>query len=445
MRMYDLIQRKKDGRRLTAEEIRFLIKAYTDGAIPDYQMSAMLMAICFQGLDDRETYDLTVAMRDSGDCLDLSKVRGITVDKHSTGGVGDKTTLVLAPVIAALGVPVAKMSGRGLGHTGGTIDKLECFPGFSIALSEEAFLENVNAIQLAIAGQTANLAPADKKIYALRDVTATVDQMSLIASSIMSKKLASGSDAIVLDVKVGSGAFMKNLKDAKKLAETMVRIGQMAGKKMAAVITNMDEPLGNAVGNSIEVIEAIEALSGRGPADLMEVVFALGVKMLVLAEAAADEMEAYERMQTCIASGAAKQKLAEWVKAQGGDPSYVWDTGKFPQAAYTMEAKAVKEGYIQAIDAQAIGTACMMLGGGREDKDSPIDLTVGIYLTKKKGDFAAKGDTVARIYASDDSKGKAAVERVQSAYTIGGQKEEPSAMIQAIIDTAANITNSFYI
>ena len=280
MRMYDLIEKKKEGHALSAEEIRWMIRSYTEDRIPDYQMSAMAMAICFVGLDDRETLELTLAMRDSGDCLDLSGISGQTADKHSTGGVGDKTTLVLAPIIAALGVPMAKMSGRGLGHTGGTIDKLECFPGFTTALDRETFIRNVNTVKLAVAAQTANLAPADKKLYALRDVTATVDQMSLIAGSIMSKKLASGSDIIVLDVKMGSGAFMKTQKEAVKLAETMVRTGIGAGRRTAAVITDMDEPLGLAVGNSLEVIEAISSLCGRGPEDLMEVVYALGSKIL---------------------------------------------------------------------------------------------------------------------------------------------------------------------
>ena len=378
-------------------------------------MSAMTMAICFQGLNERETLDLTLAMKDSGDCLDLSGIHGIKADKHSTGGVGDKTSLVLAPIIAALGIPMAKMSGRGLGHTGGTIDKLECFPGFTTALSEETFIENVNHIQIAIAGQTANLAPADKKLYALRDVTATVDQLSLIASSIMSKKLASGSDVIVLDVKTGSGAFMKKTEDAVKLAETMVSIGTLAGKKTAAVITDMDQPLGNAVGNSLEVIEAIEALSGNGPKDLMEVVYALGSKILMLTDAAANEEDAIRQMKSCIASGRAKQKLAEFVTAQGGDASYVWDTDLFPKAAYQMEVPASKEGYIKTIQAESVGTACMMLGGGRETKDSVIDLTVGICLNKKTGAFVKTGDTIAVVFANDPKKGEAAVKQIQDA------------------------------
>ena len=415
MRMYDLIEKKKTGHTLTTEEINYMILGYTNGEIPDYQMSAMTMAICFRGMNDKETLDLTLAMRDSGDCLDLSKIHGLKADKHSTGGVGDKTSLVLTPIIAALGIPVAKMSGRGLGHTGGTIDKLECFPGFTTALSEETFIHNVNTIKLAIAGQTANLAPADKKLYALRDVTATVDQMSLIASSIMSKKLASGSDIIVLDVKTGSGAFMKKSEDAKKLAETMVQIGTMAGKKVAAVITDMDQPLGNAVGNSVEVIEAIHALSGHGPSDLMEVVYALGSKMLVL-------------------SGAALHKLAEFVEAQNGDSSYVYDTELFEKAAYTIEIPALKAGYITHIEAESIGIACMTLGGGRETKESKIDLSVGILLKKKCGDLVKEGDTIALIYANDMKKAEIAKQQILDAYAIGDTKPAQSVMIKTVID-----------
>ncbi len=357
MRMYDLIEKKKNGSALSAEEIRWMVLSYTKGEIPDYQMSAMAMAICFVGLDDEETLELTLAMRDSGDSLDLSQIEGITADKHSTGGVGDKTTLTLAPVIACLGVPMAKMSGRGLGFTGGTIDKLECFPGFTAALDEETFIKNVNSLKLAVVSQTANLVPADKKLYALRDVTATVDQMSLIAGSIMSKKLASGSDIIVLDVKTGSGAFMKTLSEAQKLAETMVRIGIMARKKTAAVVTDMDQPLGNAVGNTLEVVEAIDALSGNGPKDFMEVVYALGSKILTLAGVSSNESEALHMMQKCIASGAAKQKFADFIAAQDGDASYVWDTEKFPKTSYALSVCAPREGYIKSVDAHGVGAA----------------------------------------------------------------------------------------
>lgn len=343
-------------------------------------------------------------MRDSGDVLDLSGIKGVKVDKHSTGGVGDKTSLALTPIIAALGVPVAKMSGRGLGHTGGTIDKLECFDGFTTALSEEQFAGNVNTIGIAIAGQTANLAPADKKLYALRDVTATVDQMSLIASSIMSKKLASGSDAIVLDVKTGNGAFMKKLEDSRALAKEMVSIGTMAGKKTVAVITDMDQPLGRAVGNSLEVREAIDTLRGEGPADFKEVVFALGSQMLMLAGRAADEKEARALMEGVIEDGSALDKFAQFVRAQGGDAAPVYDTSLLPVAGKTLEVTAKESGYVHRILAEDIGIACMTLGGGRETKESAIDLSVGIILEKKNGDAVSDGEVLATIYGNDDAK-----------------------------------------
>ncbi len=408
MRMYDLILKKKQGGELSTDEIRYMIEGFTEGSIPDYQMSAMTMAICFRGMTPRETVDLTLAMRDSGDVLDLSGIKGVKVDKHSTGGVGDKTSLALTPIIAALGVPVAKMSGRGLGHTGGTIDKLECFDGFTTALSEEQFAGNVNTIGIAIAGQTANLAPADKKLYALRDVTATVDQMSLIASSIMSKKLASGSDAIVLDVKTGNGAFMKKLEDSRALAKEMVSIGTMAGKKTVAVITDMDQPLGRAVGNSLEVREAIDTLRGEGPADFKEVVFALGSQMLMLAGRAADEKEARALMEGVIEDGSALDKFAQFVRAQGGDAAPVYDTSLLPVAGKTLEVTAKESGYVHRILAEDIGIACMTLGGGRETKESAIDLSVGIILEKKNGDAVSDGEVLATIYGNDDAKMQAA-------------------------------------
>ncbi|MDE6981199.1 MAG: thymidine phosphorylase [Lachnospiraceae bacterium] len=430
MRMYDLIQRKKEGKSLSTEEIREMIRGYTKGVIPDYQMSAMLMSICFQGMDDRETYDLTMAMRDSGEILDLSGIYGLKADKHSTGGVGDKTTLVLAPILGALGLKVAKMSGRGLGFTGGTIDKLECFPGFSTAISMEQFIKNVNSIGLALAGQTANLAPGDKKLYALRDVTATVDQMSLIAGSIMSKKLAAGSDIIVLDVKTGSGAFMKTLKDSKKLAETMVDIGTRAGKRVSAIITDMDQPLGYAVGNSLEVIEAIEALSGGGPKDLMEVVYALGAEMLLLAEKAENLDIAEKMMVDCVESGRAKEKFAEFILAQGGEDSYVWDTEKFPKAAYEKEVCSKEKGFVTGIEAERVGNACMALGGGRETKEGSIDLSVGIVLKKKKSMAVEKGEVLAVVYGNDSEKIKRAEAQICSAYKIGGTKPAEEPMIK---------------
>lgn len=429
MRMYDLILKKKQGGELSTDEIRYMIEGFTEGSIPDYQMSAMTMAICFRGMTPRETVDLTLAMRDSGDVLDLSGIKGVKVDKHSTGGVGDKTSLALTPIIAALGVPVAKMSGRGLGHTGGTIDKLECFDGFTTALSEEQFAGNVNTIGIAIAGQTANLAPADKKLYALRDVTATVDQMSLIASSIMSKKLASGSDAIVLDVKTGNGAFMKKLEDSRALAKEMVSIGTMAGKKAVAVITDMDQPLGRAVGNSLEVREAIDTLRGEGPADFKEVVFALGSQMLMLAGRAADEKEARALMEGVIEDGSALDKFAQFVRAQGGDAAPVYDTSLLPVAGKTLEVTAKESGYVHRILAEDIGIACMTLGGGRETKESTIDLSVGIILEKKNGNAVSAGEVLATIYGNDDAKMQAAYEKIAHAYEIA---KEPAAFVPVV-------------
>lgn len=433
MRMYDLIEKKKEGGVLTAEEIRWMTDGYTNGSIPDYQMSAMLMAICFQGMNEEETLTLTLAMRDSGEIMDLSQIRGIKVDKHSTGGVGDKTTLVLAPIVAACGVPVAKMSGRGLGHTGGTIDKLECFPGFCTALPEEKFYDNVNSIGIAIAGQTASLAPADKKLYALRDVTATVAQRSLIASSVMSKKLASGSDAIVLDVKTGNGAFMKKEEDAVALAQTMVKIGTMAGKKTAAIVTDMSQPLGRAVGNSLEVIEAIEALNGNEPSDLMEDVYALGTYMLIFAGAASDEAEARARMEETVRTRSALHKLAELVEAQGGDKRAVYDTSLLPQAGLKIPVPAPRDGYISSMDTEAIGIACMTLGGGRETKESTIDLSVGLIIEKKTGDSVSAGDTLAYLYANDEKKAEAALQIVSAAYHYSSEPVAQTTTIKEII------------
>lgn len=433
MRMYDLIVKKKHGKALTTEEINYMIQGFTDGSIPDYQMSAMAMAICFCGMNPKETLDLTLAMRDSGETMDLSAISGIKVDKHSTGGVGDKTSLALTPIVAALGVPVAKMSGRGLGHTGGTIDKLECFPGFTADISMETFVNNVNTIGIAIAGQTAKLAPADKKLYALRDVTGTVDEMSLIASSIMSKKLASGADAIVLDVKTGNGAFMKKEEDAGKLAEAMVSIGKMAGKQTAAVITDMDQPLGYAVGNSLEVIEAIETLKGNGPKDFKEVVFALGALMLTAAGKASDEADARAQMEQVIADRSALKKLAELVAAQGGDFSPVFNTNLFPKAKIQKEVSAEKAGYVHRIFAEEIGIACMTLGGGRETKESSIDLSVGILLKKKNADEVKQGDVLAVIYGNDETKVASAVKKVESAYEIKKEPIKKAAVIKKYI------------
>ena len=433
MRMYDLIIKKKQGEELTTEEIRYMIEGFTNGSIPDYQMSAMTMAICFRGMSKRETVDLTLAMRDSGDVLDLSDINGVKVDKHSTGGVGDKTSLALTPIVAALGVPVAKMSGRGLGHTGGTIDKLECFAGFTTGISDETFVRNVNEIGIAIAGQTANLAPADKKLYALRDVTGTVDQMSLIASSIMSKKLASGSDAIVLDVKTGNGAFMKKFEDSVALAEAMVSIGTMAGKKTAAVITDMDQPLGYAIGNSLEVIEAIDTLNGNGPKDFKEVVFALGSQMLQFAGRATSDAEARLLMESVIADGSALKKFAEFVTAQGGDAAPVYDTSLLPVAKQQLAVTAPKDGYVHRILAEDIGIACMTLGGGRETKESEIDLSVGIILKKKNGDMVNAGDTLAIIYGNDETKMQEAQRKILNAYEIKPERIEVQPIIRKYI------------
>ena len=433
MRMYDLINKKKKGEALTKEEIEFMIAGFTNGDIPDYQMSAMMMAICFQGMNEEETLHLTLAMRDSGDVLDLSAIEGVKVDKHSTGGVGDKVSLVLTPMIAALGIPVAKMSGRGLGHTGGTIDKLECFPGFSTALTEEQFYENVNKVKMAIMGQTANLAPADKKLYALRDVTATVDQLALIASSIMSKKLAAGADAIVLDVKTGNGAFMKTEEDAFALAEEMVKIGKNAGKKMSAVITDMNQPLGNAVGNVLEVKEAILSLNGLGAKDFMEVVYALGTQMVLLAGKAETEEEARKMLEGTIQDKTALDKFAEFVEAQGGEKRLVYQPEILPAAGIILEVMNTEEGYVSEIKAEEIGLASLALGGGRVTKDSQIDLTVGILLNKKRGDKVNMGDTLATIFANDMEKAKEAYAKIVCAYEIQKEQPEPVAIIKGII------------
>ena len=429
MRMYDLILKKKQGKELNTEEINWMIKEFTEGRIPDYQMSAMTMAICFQGMDKRETFDLTMAMRDSGDVLDLSRIDGIKVDKHSTGGVGDKVSLVLTPIVASLGVPVAKMSGRGLGHTGGTIDKLESFSGFSTEISEEKFIDSVNTIGIAIAGQTANLAPADKKLYALRDVTATVDQMSLIASSIMSKKLASGADAIVLDVKTGNGAFMQKEEDAIALAKAMVDIGNRAGKQTVAVITDMDEPLGNAVGNALEIKEVIDALHGDGPEDLMEVVYALGTQMLLLAKRAEDEEIARNLITESIQERKALKKFAEFIENQGGNREEILHPDMLPKARYVIPVLAEEEGCIERILAQDIGIACMTLGGGRENKES----TIGIILTKKISDTVKKGETLALIHANSKEKAVLASNLVKNAYQIAKEPAKKAPMVKCII------------
>ena len=434
MRMYDLITKKKHGLELSTDEINYLVSGFTKGEIPDYQMSAFLMAVCFQNMSARETLDLTMAMANSGDMLDLSEIHGKKADKHSTGGVGDKTSLILGPLVASLGVPVAKMSGRGLGHTGGTIDKLESFPGFSVAISNRMFIDNVNRMKLAIVGQTANLAPADKLLYALRDVTATVDQISLIASSIMSKKLAAGSDVIVLDVKCGSGAFMKTYEDARKLAECMVAIGNGANRKTYAVISDMNQPLGNAVGNILEVKEAIAALRGEAPSDITEASVTLASYMLLGAGRVENIAEAERLLKEQIRSGKALDKLAEFVSAQGGDSSYVYHPEKFPQASVFAEVQADRDGWITAMNTEEIGMTSLLLGGGRETKDSPIDLTVGILFQKKIGDFVKKGDTIAVLHANDAAKKEAAMQRLRNAIQIENREVQPSKHILGIVE-----------
>ncbi len=433
MGMSDLIGKKKIGKALTEEEIKFIVDGFTKGEIPDYQMAAFLMAVCLKGMDKTETIALTMAMAHSGDMLDLSAIEGIKVDKHSTGGVGDKTSMVLGPMVASLGIPVAKMSGRGLGHTGGTIDKLESFPCFSTTISTEQFIDNVNRMKMAIIGQTANLAPADKKIYALRDVTATVDNISLIASSIMSKKIASGADVIVLDVKTGSGAFMKTLEDSIALAKEMVEIGNGVGRETYAVITDMNQPLGRAVGNSIEVAEAIHTLSGNGPEDLLEVSLTLGSYMLLGAKKAGSVEEARELLKKTIADRSALKKFGEFVRAQGGDDSAVFDTELFPKASIQEEVRAEKEGYVTRIVTDEIGMTSLVLGGGRETKDSVIDLSVGIYIHKKLGDKVNAGDSLATLYGNNMDKVVAAKTRYLNAYTIESSKPEPTKYIYGIV------------
>ena len=433
MRMYDLITKKKQAEALTREEIEFIVNGFTDGSIPDYQMSAFLMAVCLRGMDIQETIDLTMAMVHSGDVLDLSPIEGKKVDKHSTGGVGDKTSLIIGPMVAALGVPVAKMSGRGLGHTGGTIDKLESFPGFSVSLSEQQFFDNVNRMKLAIIGQTANLAPADKKIYALRDVTATVNNYSLIASSIMSKKIAAGSDVIVLDVKVGSGAFMKTLEEAEELAKVMVQIGTGVGRETYAVLSDMGQPLGQYVGNSMEVVEAIKTLKGEGPQDLLDACMTLASYMLLGAGRVQSVEEAETLLEGTIKDGSALKKLAEFVEAQGGDASYVWNPDKFPRTEFIEEMIAAEDGYVSEILTDEIGITSLVLGGGRETKESEIDYSVGIKIRKKVGDYVRKGESLARLHANDVSKLKAAAPRLMNAYKISKERVEAPKHVLGIV------------
>ncbi|WP_303690612.1 pyrimidine-nucleoside phosphorylase [Megamonas hypermegale] len=403
MRMVDIIEKKRDGKELTTQEINFFIEGYTKGDIPDYQASALAMAIYFQDMNDRERADLTRAMVNSGDTIDLSGIDGIKVDKHSTGGVGDTTTLVLAPLVASLGIPVAKMSGRGLGHTGGTIDKLESVKGFHVELTKEQFIDLVNRDKVAVMGQSGNLTPADKKLYALRDVTGTVNSIPLIASSIMSKKIAAGADAIVLDVKTGDGAFMKTEKDAEELAHAMVRIGNHVGRKTIAIISDMSQPLGFAIGNALEVKEAIETLQGKGPQDLTDLVLTLGSQMVILAKKAETTQEAKAMLREAITSGKAIAKFKEFLQNQGGDASVVDDTAKLPQAKYQIELPAKKSGYVSRMVADEIGVASMLLGAGRATKEDTIDLAVGIVLHKKVGDKVSEGESLLTIHSNREN------------------------------------------
>lgn len=433
MRMVDIIEKKRDGKELTTQEINFFIEGYTKGNIPDYQASALAMAIYFQDMNDRERADLTRAMVNSGDTIDLSSIHGIKVDKHSTGGVGDTTTLVLAPLVASLGIPVAKMSGRGLGHTGGTIDKLESIKGFHVELTKEQFIDLVNRDKIAVMSPSGNLTPADKKLYALRDVTGTVNSIPLIASSIMSKKIAAGADAIVLDVKTGDGAFMKTEKDAEELAHAMVRIGNRVGRKTVAVISDMSQPLGFAVGNALEVKEAIETLQGNGPEDLTNLVLTLGSQMVMLAQKAQTAQEAKSMLLNAIRSGRAIAKFKEFLENQGGDSSIVDDTARLPQAKYKIELPAPKSGFVSRLTADEIGVASMLLGAGRATKDDTIDLAVGIVLHKKVGDEVKCGESLLTIHSNRENI-EEVKEKLYSSIFIDNSAVKPKLIHKIITD-----------
>ena len=433
MLMTDLIAAKRDGGRLSAEEIDFMVQGYTRGEIPDYQMSAMCMAILLRGMDDEETLDLTMSMMRSGEVLDLSAIKGVKADKHSTGGVGDKTSLILCPMVAACGLKIAKMSGRGLGHTGGTIDKLESFPGYDTGISDEQFIENVNRVGIAITSPTADIDPADKKLYALRDVTGTVPSIPLIVSSIMSKKLAAGADVIVLDVKCGGGAFMKTEERARELARNLTRIGNMAGRRTSAVITDMDQPLGCAVGNALEVKEAISVLSGEAGGDLLELCLTLGSCMLVSAGFAEDDEQARAALSESIRSGKALQKLAELVEAQGGDADAVYEPSMLPAAEIRLEVPSAETGYVSHIDAEKVGLVSMHLGGGRATKESSIDLAVGVVLHKKLGERVEKGESLGTVHANDADKAQQAAELLRGCFTLSAEPVERPAFIKGIV------------
>ena len=432
MRMYDIIKNKRDNRELTKEEIKFFVKGYTDGSIPDYQASALTMAIFFNGMTEKETATMTLAMAESGDTVDLSEFGNKTVDKHSTGGVGDKTTLIVAPIVASLDCIIAKMSGRGLGHTGGTVDKLESIDGFNTSLTNEEFFKQVKNIGIAVVGQTGNLTPADKKLYALRDVTATVDSIPLIASSIMSKKLAAGSHTIVLDVKCGSGAFMKTPEDAKALAEEMVKIGKNNNRNMAAIITDMNTPLGKNIGNSLEVIEAIEILKGNGATDLKFVASALASEIVSLSKNI-DITEANELVENAISSGEAFEKLKEWIVAQGGNGDWIENPDNFPKAKYSEDIIAENDCYISSMNAEEIGISSVILGAGREKKDDLIDMTAGIILNKKTGDKIKKGDIIATLYTNNENSIKSAKEKLLSAIEFSNEKPDEIPLIYEIV------------
>lgn len=431
--MVDLIEKKRDGKELTTEEINFIVNGYTEGSIPDYQISALTMAIFFKDMTERERADLTMAMVESGDQIDLSAIEGIKVDKHSTGGVGDTTTLVLGPLVAAVGVPVAKMSGRGLGHTGGTIDKLEAIEGFHVEIENDEFIRLVNKNKLAVIGQSGNLTPADKKLYSLRDVTATVNSIPLIASSIMSKKIAAGADAIVLDVKTGAGAFMKTLEDSKELAGAMVNIGNNVGRKTMAVISDMSQPLGFAIGNALEVKEAIDTLKGEGPEDLTELCLTLGSHMVYLAEQANSIEEARERLIKAMKDGSALESFKVFLASQGGDASIVDEPSNLPQAAHVSELLAKESGYVSEIIADAVGTAAMWLGAGRATKDSVIDLAVGLELRKKIGDRVEAGESLVTIYSNDETELERVKEKLYESIKLSPEKVAAPTLIHTEI------------
>ncbi|OWA33274.1 pyrimidine-nucleoside phosphorylase [Saccharibacillus sp. O16] len=433
MRMVDLIEKKRDGKELSTEEINFIIEGYTKGDIPDYQVSAFAMAVFFQDMNDRERADLTMAMVHSGDTIDLSAIEGVKVDKHSTGGVGDTTTLVLAPLVAALDVPVAKMSGRGLGHTGGTVDKLEAVAGFHVEITNEEFVKLVNEHKIAVIGQSGNLTPADKKLYALRDVTATVNSIPMIASSIMSKKIAAGADAIVLDVKTGAGAFMKTLEGSKDLAHAMVSIGNNVGRRTMAVISDMSQPLGAAIGNALEVQEAIDTLRGQGPKDLEDLCMALGRQMVYLAGKASSLEEAEEKLREVIANGKALDKFREFLANQGGDASVVDHPERLPQAAYKIEVPAPRSGVVSQIIADEIGVAAMWLGAGRATKESEIDLAVGLMLNKKVGDAVQEGESLVTIHANSEDVANVR-EKILAAISIDDHAEAPTLIYGTITE-----------